>query len=307
MHCWLKLPGVSVALEAGIRCMCESEPDFSELRSKALRMIMVKSHMLPHIFSDVYKAMDPVKMSVCSMISSAASISMYMSLYKSLGLEMAEGMHAWSGKLSTKFAPFSSELLQELVDITCRSRAMWKGKNIFTMKRHNGSQGGTSASHDRWISSQAWLRLELILLRSWVLLCSKMPCKVTTRSAARSDKTTLITDFRELCNVDSNSPIMEAVLQACGLDQIGKDGKGGDTPSAHAKWERFAFSYVVGRLLPGCSNWGCTNITGFSETALPTLLCGGCRRARYCSAECQRAAWLDGGHSRLCSEKGLKD
>lgn len=62
-----------------------------------------------------------------------------------------------------------------------------------------------------------------------------------------------------------------------------------------------AVSHLNGRLLPGCCHLGCINLAGVSEAALPTLLCSGCRRTRYCSVKCQRAAWLKGGHSTVCN------
>ncbi|MEW5306921.1 MAG: hypothetical protein WDW36_009352 [Sanguina aurantia] len=58
---------------------------------------------------------------------------------------------------------------------------------------------------------------------------------------------------------------------------------------------------VGGALLPGCGSLGCTSLSGPSEAALPTRLCGGCRRARYCCVECQRSAWREGGHSQFCA------
>lgn len=67
-------------------------------------------------------------------------------------------------------------------------------------------------------------------------------------------------------------------------------------------WEQYALKHFNGRLLPGCCHLGCTNLDGVSEAALKTLLCSGCRRARYCSTECQRAAWIEGGHSILCGK-----
>lgn len=65
-------------------------------------------------------------------------------------------------------------------------------------------------------------------------------------------------------------------------------------------WERYAVEHFQGRLLPGCCHQGCTNLAGTSEAALKTLLCSGCRKARYCCLECQKAAWLEGGHSTVC-------
>lgn len=68
-------------------------------------------------------------------------------------------------------------------------------------------------------------------------------------------------------------------------------------------WERYAVLHFPGKLLPGCCHLGCTNLDSASEACLGTLLCGGCRKARYCSRECQRAAWREGRHMAVC---GLK-
>lgn len=68
----------------------------------------------------------------------------------------------------------------------------------------------------------------------------------------------------------------------------------------HRTWEHYAKAHFHGRLLPGCCHFGCTNLSGVGEAGLTTLLCSACRRARYCSVECQRAAWLEGGHSAVC-------
>lgn len=54
------------------------------------------------------------------------------------------------------------------------------------------------------------------------------------------------------------------------------------------------------RRLPACSHLGCMNLSGLVESALQTRRCSGCRHARYCSVECQRAAWVDGGHRLSC-------
>lgn len=65
-------------------------------------------------------------------------------------------------------------------------------------------------------------------------------------------------------------------------------------------WEQYAVTHCHGRLFSGCCYLGCTNLDGFSESALKTQLCSGCRRTRYCSVECQRAAWVAGAHSKVC-------
>lgn len=67
-------------------------------------------------------------------------------------------------------------------------------------------------------------------------------------------------------------------------------------------WERYAVAHLHGRLLPGCCNLECTNMDGVSEISLKTLLCSRCRRARYCCVDCQKAAWVRGGHSTVCVE-----
>lgn len=69
-----------------------------------------------------------------------------------------------------------------------------------------------------------------------------------------------------------------------------------------AGWNTYALKHFHGRLLPGCSHLRCTNMSGISEETLKTLLCSGCRRVRYCSAACQRAAWVGGGHSAVCGK-----
>lgn len=69
---------------------------------------------------------------------------------------------------------------------------------------------------------------------------------------------------------------------------------------AGVTWERYATAHFDGQLLPGCCNLGCTDLTGVSEAKLKAKFCSGCRKARYCTVECQRAAWLDGGHSAVC-------
>lgn len=65
-------------------------------------------------------------------------------------------------------------------------------------------------------------------------------------------------------------------------------------------WERYAVTHFHGRLTSGCCHLGCSNFSGASEAALKTRLCGGCRKARYCSLRCQTNAWIKGGHSGVC-------
>lgn len=66
--------------------------------------------------------------------------------------------------------------------------------------------------------------------------------------------------------------------------------------------QRYAVEKLHGRMLPGCCNPCCTNMAGASEVSLSTKLCSGCRRERYCSVECQRAAWINGCHASMCGK-----
>lgn len=70
-----------------------------------------------------------------------------------------------------------------------------------------------------------------------------------------------------------------------------------------AAWEGYGIDNFNGRLLPGCCNRTCTNMEGASEVSLPTQLCSGCRMARYCSVECQKSAWVQGGHKDVCARQ----
>lgn len=65
-------------------------------------------------------------------------------------------------------------------------------------------------------------------------------------------------------------------------------------------WERYAVDHFHGRLVVGCCNPSCINLGGVSEAALATRLCSGCRRVRYCCVQCQKDAWICGGHNAVC-------
>lgn len=65
------------------------------------------------------------------------------------------------------------------------------------------------------------------------------------------------------------------------------------------EWDRFAADECP-NMLPGCGYWLCQEYSGISEAAMPTLLCSGCQRVRYCSTRCQRSAWVL-GHREMCA------
>lgn len=106
----------------------------------------------------------------------------------------------------------------------------------------------------------------------------------------------------DACHTRLNTLTLESLLQ-----QGGKP-LGRIPPKAEHKiqlaigWAGFARTYLHGRVSPGCCHLGCTNLSGVSEAALPTQLCGGCRRVRYCSVVCQKEAWVEGGHQLVCGK-----
>lgn len=79
-------------------------------------------------------------------------------------------------------------------------------------------------------------------------------------------------------------------------------------PDTASERESEAIMYSSGmrvrlhQVTPGCCNLSCTTLDGLSESTLKTQLCGGCKMARYCCVQCQKRAWLDGGHSIVCEK-----
>lgn len=65
----------------------------------------------------------------------------------------------------------------------------------------------------------------------------------------------------------------------------------GSQAEVDVTWETYSVEHFHGWLLMGCCKLACTNLSRVSEAAVPTQLCVGCTRARYCSMECQRTAW----------------
>lgn len=114
----------------------------------------------------------------------------------------------------------------------------------------------------------------------------------------------------ELCDLDQERLDMVTALpdqlqdpstQALAMSLLqGSPASGDPAMLVSVLLEQYAASHFASQLLPGCCYLGCTNLGGVSEAALKTQLCSGCRRARYCSGECQRAAWLEGGHRMVC-------
>lgn len=65
-------------------------------------------------------------------------------------------------------------------------------------------------------------------------------------------------------------------------------------------WSEFHACRGVCPIVGRCGNFTCDNKSECSEAALPTLLCSGCRKVRYCSVKCQRHAWIQCEHRNLC-------
>lgn len=97
--------------------------------------------------------------------------------------------------------------------------------------------------------------------------------------------------------------LSQGLSEVASLNQQGSPCQGTTrTSHVHPLWERYAVTHFHGRLVPGCCNLSCSNLGGVSEAALKTQLCSGCKRTRYCCVGCQRAAWVEGGHSTVCGK-----
>lgn len=65
-------------------------------------------------------------------------------------------------------------------------------------------------------------------------------------------------------------------------------------------WSDFYADMGVCPSVRKCGNFACANKYGCSESALPSLLCSGCRKVRYCSMQCQQNSWINCGHKEKC-------
>lgn len=142
-------------------------------------------------------------------------------------------------------------------------------------------------------------QLQAVSLVTVVQVCRwRMECERTSCTNQHSTPYWLAS-VRQTCEHLHNQDLK--VLMASMLSE-----KASSTPQSQLKmsvdWERYAVAHFHGRLLPGCCHLGCTNLDEVSEAAVKTQLCSGCKGARYCSVECQRAAWREGGHSAVCGQ-----
>lgn len=276
------------------------------LRCSAVRLLLIESHILPHGSLSIFCPFN--RSPSCITVSSQSFISLYMSLFKSVRLEIVEGPSTTTTGTQRNRGlalPFPKLLLDEIAGFTDRTRAAWKGKTVALCGDQEADNKCSVSTGATLANIQGWLKLQLVLVRSWVLLWheflhldSELYAAMNWSCAAVS--TQMVSIFHTNCGIPAADSLMMEALEACGFSQDVEARMDDDARGGAARWENFAFTHVRGRVLPGCSHWGCTNLDGFSEAALPALLCSGCRRARYCSRECQTAAWMDGGHMEVC-------
>lgn len=160
--------------------------------------------------------------------------------------------------------------------------------------------GGTS--HHSMSRSDAIHHLQAVLLVSWVQVCHYTvslpnPGCCSSHSCRSCKPRWLDARLQELWIIREG--LLEVVVPLLEIKLPHSIKLQAEVAST---WERYAVTHFNGRLVPGCCHLGCSNLSGVSEAMLGTQLCSGCRKARYCSVECQRAAWSGGGHSTVCKE-----
>lgn len=144
-------------------------------------------------------------------------------------------------------------------------------------------------------------RLTSMLMSSWLHMCRfRLRSGQEHRSRAQLEPPPWMQGF--LDEIATKSPRLWDVVTTV-MEKDARMSFVGHHPGRGCPWERYALTHFQGRLVPGCCYLGCISLNGVSEAALVTQLCSGCRRVRYCCAECQMQAWLEGGHSIVCGRK----
>lgn len=165
-------------------------------------------------------------------------------------------------------------------------------------KKHESGRGSCNATDEsalRWLLLQRLQAMTLITFVQvclWRLECECLEATLEERSKIPEWFSTVLRQCQQIH--DSKLRIVVHSILIGGTYPEPRPGS-----EVYVMFERYATSLVYGRLLPGCCHLGCINLEGVSEAALKTQLCSGCRKARYCSVKCQKAAWL-GGHSTAC-------
>lgn len=282
-----------------MRHMPNMEPSTSLLHVTALRLVLIQRNIFVIAWSSIVTACeDPSSGSITPVLS------VYTSLFKLLKLDSAQkGEQGCSeGNKSRPPQIHVQQTLDAISMFVCVTRDVWAGKRVPPPYRPSFVAG---LARDSSMLFQAWLQAQLILFRSWKLVWTQLRNMVSSKDASFFDVTLtgMLSGFKQRCSIGDNDSFMEDVMDACGLSDDVEHRFHGDVPEGHVRLERFAIQHLDVKVLPGCGFWGCLNMTGISEAAIPTQLCSGCRRARYCSVKCQRAAWVTEGHRDVC--KGL--
>ncbi|MEW5307074.1 MAG: hypothetical protein WDW36_009492 [Sanguina aurantia] len=168
--------------------------------------------------------------------------------------------------------------------------------------RHGTAVGGAAHTRAGGDEDQRGARqLFAVLAHSVVRLRIWRMRDTRARMSARTREESAAGLAEDLLGGDANLCEVVDVLQHLASDERHLQDDELATRGHARVWQRYALSHCHGRLLPGCGGPRCNNFAGVSEAALPTRLCGGCRRVRYCSVECQRAAWVEGAHREVCA------
>lgn len=309
---WLALPGFWISLETSVRYMCKSEQVSSTLRNLALGLIMHDSHAMLHTFSKCLSLHQDQ-----SSMETLASTSLFVSLFKSVRLAFRPQLQIDPRETVSghSFPVLAQLLFGEISQCTLLANSAWKGRDVATLTAQSASQKADCNTQHNNDEFRGGLQLLLVLLRSWVLMfweiCDESTCN-DAHNTLVVELGEMVMTFHEFCKMEDDGQVIMDVMEVCGLQgvmdkvadhMVGEERKDAKAPNkGHACWERFAFQHLVGRVLPGCSNWGCKNMDGFSEAALQTKVCSGCRRARYCSKECQQQAWGEEEHKEVCGK-----
>lgn len=246
-----------------------------------------------------------------------------ISLAGTLRKVLFRSSHSYAnGVLTPSYAPRISDLLAEgfstdlgwahPVGYSYPAAGFLAGDGDSSQARHNGS----SDCNERDSSHVD----PIIATRPEMLLQRQLSCILTATYVQERNKDVRAMDVVGLvCPLEARiSSSLQGMAERClGLSDsmptnnmlLQSHGvvRGAEREAEHDRivatiWDRHAQQHFHGRLLPGCCNLHCKQLEGVSEAALPTLLCSGCRRARYCCQECQKEAWLKCGHSLVCGE-----
>lgn len=227
-------------------------------------------------------------------LAAAAVISLHMSLVKAMRANYADLNESCEVGAAAVFVDAVREMqgdlqtaIKSLAGDTQLAKQTGLGHSI--MKDNPGLEL-TGEVQTVFSRVPAEHKLLLILIRFWVQLARVAP--LTSNQQA----TLTVPAMQSLGFAD-----ISMLLNICGADILarGQPIYVEDFNALASRWKRHVCGNLQGRVLPGCSYWDCTNLGGFSEAALSTCLCGGCKRARYCCKDCQRAAWVE-GHREVC-------